>query len=165
MIILFIFAVLLPLYTSPMAPVVEKQRSQNIYYDKLEKIRECAQTPGFDINALDKKKNTFLILTTAINARNPAKEAIINELLSHPNIDIDHQNIYGNTALIFASTFGEIEIVKKLVERGANPFIKNLHQATARDWAANPEIKYHLRSYEVFYAQARPEFYKELVLW
>jgi ankyrin repeat protein len=53
----------------------------------------------------------------------------------------------GYTALIYASQGRSVEIVKSLLDRGANPDLKTRAGKTALDFATKPEIKDLLTSY------------------
>ena len=64
---------------------------------------------------------------------------------------INYQNRYGNTALHIAAKKGNFEVVKALVEKGANTTIKNNDGKTALDLAIesnnrNEEIINYLRN-------------------
>jgi len=48
---------------------------------------------------------------------------------------INQYNSKRNTALIFAARYSNLEIVKFLIERGADPYFKNFTQKTALDYA------------------------------
>jgi len=61
---------------------------------------------------------------------------IVNKLLPSPQIKIDSQNRYDNTALIYASRHGYRNIVKKLLENKANCNIQGEEKRTALIWAA-----------------------------
>ncbi len=50
---------------------------------------------------------------------------IINTLLSANGIDINKQDKWGHTALMYATEFGLLEISRKLLEHNADPYIKN----------------------------------------
>ena len=61
---------------------------------------------------------------------------IVNKLLPSPQIKIDSQNRYDNTALIYASRHGYRNIVKKLLENKANCNIQGEEKRTVLIWAA-----------------------------
>jgi len=44
----------------------------------------------------------------------------VKKILSGGNVDVNEKDKYGNTALIRASKWGHIEVVKYLLENGAN---------------------------------------------
>lgn len=68
---------------------------------------------------------------------------IVSLILNKANIDLNIQNKYGETALMLAAEHDHIDAVKKLLEHGANRFLKNNRKQTAIDIALetkNPEI-------------------------
>ena len=49
----------------------------------------------------------------------------VKDVLNNANIDIDIQDTRGNTALIWAAYHSDFEIIKLLIEAGADFYIKN----------------------------------------
>ena len=108
---------------------------------------------GKDINITNAKSYTPFILS-AYNGQSQALETLLNSganacavdtkgsnafmgvafkghsyiakwLLDNTDCDVNHQNYAGQTALMMASLFGREEIIKLLLEHGANPDIKD----------------------------------------
>lgn len=88
----------------------------------------------------------LLLLTGAANAQDPGDElrraassgdlATVKELLDQ-GVDVNAANQYGGTALAFACDKGRTEVVKLLLERGANPNTKDtFYNFTPIGWAA-----------------------------
>lgn len=84
---------------------------------------------GADINAVDEKENTALMLASKIG--NPRMVKII---LAH-NPDINKQNDEGYTALMIASEQGQTHIVEELLKQGADSKLKNINGFTAAELA------------------------------
>lgn len=59
----------------------------------------------------------------------------VKELVLHSGIDVDYLDRTGSTALMYAAWKGKKDIVKFLVENGANAHIKNLKGGTAARYA------------------------------
>jgi ankyrin repeat protein len=55
--------------------------------------------------------------------------------------NIDYQTDEGTSALMIAAANGHAEIVRILLEKGANATLKNKFDKTASDAAANEEIR------------------------
>jgi ankyrin repeat protein len=60
---------------------------------------------------------------------------------------VDLQLPEGPTALIIAAAHGNIEVVRQLLEKGANIGLKTIEGKTVYDYAANDEIKTMLSNY------------------
>lgn len=84
---------------------------------------------GADINEVDEKGNTALMLASKIG--NPRMVKII--LAHNPNLDL--QNDRGYTALMIASEQGQVHIVEQLLKHGADPTLKNVEDRTAAELA------------------------------
>lgn len=69
----------------------------------------------------------------------------INSILKSGKADINSKDKYCETALMIASCKGNLEIVKLLVDNGADINIKNNNGKTALDLADSEEIKEVLR--------------------
>ena len=84
---------------------------------------------GCDVNQLDAAKNTALMGVAFKGYLQIADQLI--RAKSH----IDHQNVQGATALIYASMFGHVEMSQLLVDNGADTSILDNNQKTAIDHA------------------------------
>lgn len=73
----------------------------------------------------------------------------IKELLSTQGININRQFVLGNTCLIQASRKGYIEIVRLLLEKGADKDIANSIDQTPAGVASSPKIKELINSWNV----------------
>ena len=58
-------------------------------------------------------------------------EHLENQLNATPRTAIDEQDYLGRTALSLASGLAEIDIVKRLLQRGANPNITDIYGRTS----------------------------------
>ena len=68
-------------------------------------------------------------------------------LLDKFNIDVNIQNVYGNSALYWASYANNLDFVKLLLEHGADPNIKDVNGDTALIWAHGKKMKALLKQY------------------
>jgi ankyrin repeat protein len=84
---------------------------------------------GADINAVDEKGNTALMLASKIG--NPRMVKII---LAH-NPNLNQQNNMGYTALMIASEQGQTHIVEELLKQGVDTDLKNMDGFTAAELA------------------------------
>jgi len=94
-----------------------------------------------DMNTRDPENNTPLILASAIG-----DIEIANMLLNTRGVNLNAQNIRGNTALICAANFGYLNLVRLLISHGANLNLQNSEHSTAYDLAQNREIRILCRS-------------------
>ena len=62
--------------------------------------------------------------------------AVVKNLITELQIDVDYLDRTGSTALMYAAYAGHTGIVKYLLQHGANPGIKNLKGGTAAKYAA-----------------------------
>ncbi len=61
-------------------------------------------------------------------------------LLINAGIEIDNQNDNGVTVLMYAASSGKIDAVRLLLNAGANPYLKNLDDFRAIEFASTVEI-------------------------
>ena len=76
---------------------------------------------SIDVNTLDNEKMNVLMRSIISDCGNE----FIKKLLEHPDIDINHQNIYGDTALGVASDLEMDDFIDILVSAGADTSIIN----------------------------------------
>ena len=79
---------------------------------------------------------------------------IVNKLLTSPKINIDSQDRYNNTALMYASRHGYSNIVQKLLECKADGNIQGENNSTALIWASRnirPDVVQLLIQYKASY--------------
>ena len=86
---------------------------------------------GTDVNAADDNGTTLLM--AAASAGNDAGAGIW--LLLDKGAEIDKQDKDGKTALIHAANIGNVSSTRSLLERGANPDIRDSANMSARDYA------------------------------
>lgn len=89
---------------------------------------------GFDPNARDPKGQTGL----AVALRSEARQAAM-ALVSHPSLDVNALNDAGESALMLVVIRGDIDLARRLLERGAKvnqPGWAPLHYA-----ASGPEVR------------------------
>jgi len=72
---------------------------------------------------------------TLLNAVTKNRVHLVKNVLSNINFDIDFQDINGTTALMIAAEHGYPEMLKIIMEHGANIDIKNYNNETAHDIA------------------------------
>jgi ankyrin repeat protein len=120
---------------------------------------------NYGYNVLDMTENDFFDyaekyikkhLDSIINAKNNYKDVVLLFAIKNENLnividllntfylfpfDINIQDKYGQTPLMIATWEGYIDIVKLLINCGANPFLKNKHKKTALD-IVNDQIEW-----------------------
>lgn len=123
---------------TPAALVWIEKRSAEIPIEE-----EFIQAPLYGLNKVNKffnkkvnvnaqnEKGTTALMIAAIQGTLP----IFNKTLNISGIDINLQTTDGHTALMFATHLDRAEIVKKLLEAGADWSIKNNLNETALDLA------------------------------
>ncbi len=95
-----------------------------------EVITQLAEHDPELLKVKDHGGNT-IITAAVINMRAELLDMLFEKV---PGI-INEQNNEGKTALIYASEYGEIELVKKLLKAGADPSIKDQENKSAAMWA------------------------------
>ncbi|MCU0436929.1 MAG: ankyrin repeat domain-containing protein [Raineya sp.] len=91
---------------------------------------EAYKQKGGDLNVRNQKGYNLLILAVYNNQPETVKWLIDNKIL------VDNQDDAGNTALMGACFKGNADMVRLLLEKGANPNILNKNQANALFFAA-----------------------------
>ena len=82
------------------------------------------------------------------------KREVVNKLLASPGINVNAQNRYNNTALIYASRHGYSNIVQTLLDCKADCNLQGEEQSTALMWASKnrrPDIVQLLIKYKAAY--------------
>lgn len=112
------------------------------------RVRKLFKACGLNIDKLRLKKSVQYLqtnvhsenlvrMTTALHiACLQGKLEVVKNLVNEVHIDIDYLDRTGSTALMYAAYSGHLDIVKFLVEHGANVSIKNLKGGTAARYAA-----------------------------
>lgn len=94
---------------------------------------------GANVNDTDSNENTPLILLCKKTVSDETKEQLKNSiqlLLEQKNIKIDDKNKFGQTALMYlCANNSDIEIVKMLIEKGADLYVEDREQKIAFDYA------------------------------
>lgn len=115
-------------YQNGDTPLIIAAREAN-----LEMVKELIKA-GADINA---KNNDF---TNALWAACFANAYDVIDFLADSKIEINNQNINGATALIYASSAGKEEIVKKLLEKNADKTLVTLDGFSALELSSTKNI-------------------------
>lgn len=106
---------------------------------------------GFDPNAVDSKGNSALYLALRSNSRKVAEL-----LIDDPHINLNQLNPSGENALMMACLRGDLDIVKRMVEKGAEinkPGWTPLSYAATR---GNTEIVKYLLDHAAYIDAAAP---------
>ncbi|KGA00790.1 hypothetical protein KP05_17100 [Cobetia amphilecti] len=89
------------------------------------------KSAGADACALDEKGSNAFMGVAFRGFDETAKW-----LLANTDCDVDHRNYSGQTALMMASLFGNEDIIKLLLQAGADPSIQDARGNTAQSLAA-----------------------------
>ncbi len=103
-------------------------------------VQELLKAPGIEVNQQNRWWGNTALMEAAFNGRTK----VVQELLKAPEIEVNQQNKYGETALINAInslSLNSRDIVKLLLDAGADWKIKNKAGKTAYDLATNEKIK------------------------
>jgi hypothetical protein len=73
--------------------------------------------------------------TALLHACREALVPVALVILSKPGVDVDARNHYNETALMFASEHGSLELVSALLDKGANIHAEGYHQNTVLEYA------------------------------
>ncbi len=111
---------------------------------------------GANVDAADLRGRTALMAVFASSKENKADAdspvcSIVAQLLK-AEATVDKRNRKGNTAFMFAVWDGQIEVVKLLLEKGADPSAKEKDGNTALDHAVHykkPDIARILRQHQI----------------
>ncbi|MDR2548100.1 MAG: ankyrin repeat domain-containing protein [Rickettsiales bacterium] len=103
---------------------------------------------GAKIDAVDK-----LGWTPLHCAVSSCRTKAIETLLEAEKIDVNATDKYGQTPLHLAVENGHIDIVKALIEKGANPLLRNKNGKTPRELATNDDIEELLKGAEKKYQE------------
>ncbi len=97
---------------------------------------------GLDVNQPNLEGKTPLMIA----AGSDQNGLTVTKLLLTQGARVNETDQYGNTALIYASQAGNLDIVKELVAAGADASIRNKSGATALDFAEGDE-HFHVTEY------------------
>ena len=117
-------------FNEPLTALLLASRNGQLEAVKLSKIK--AANSGIPPNS-DK-------ITAFIRASRSGHMTIV-KVAYKKNVPVDVQKTISITDLMAASLNGHAEIVKLLLEKGANPYLKNNEGKTALDYADNSDIK------------------------
>lgn len=98
---------------------------------------------GADVNAKNKKELTPLM--EAVKVKNPAYAIYLVEKGANIN---DQESSEGKTPLIFAAMFDRVELIKFLLEKGADKTLRTKDGQTALDFATSEEARILLTGFE-----------------
>jgi len=102
---------------------------------QLDFLRDCFQQ-RIPINGVDKSGSTPLYW-----AAHGGHDDCVKEILKHGNkVQLDIQNLLGDTALHGASWKGHETVVRLLISAGARQDVKNKEQKLARELAREPAV-------------------------
>lgn len=90
---------------------------------------------------------------TLINAASKNRTNLIKSILNNIDLDLEYQNIDGNTALMLSARYGNVEAIELLLEHGAKTDITNYKNETAYDIAmikGKSEAAIRLRAHHTF---------------
>jgi ankyrin len=96
-----------------------------IRIDDNKKIISILKKKDFSMNSTSPSGHNVLMLASYYGS-----PYIVNLLLDYDISIIDNKSRAGFTALHFAAQEGHKEIIKLLLKRGANPYIKNTREET-----------------------------------
>jgi len=98
---------------------------------------------GADVHAVDKFNSTPLRIaaSNANSLDNPMKFRQTAELLITANADINASSAAGNTPLHSIVKLGDVELVKWMLAKGADPFKRNHDNLSSVDNAKNEQIR------------------------
>lgn len=99
--------------------------------EKLQRIFKLITSAGLDSYVgCDVERKTILMYLLSDFDEGHKYQHLLVELFNNPNFDfsglkVDRRTKYGDTALMYAAMNNRHEIVKKLLELGANPEVRN----------------------------------------
>lgn len=121
-------------------------------------VNALLHTPGIEPQKVD--NDGFTALHWAAWSGLPQCSAA---LIDVGGLDINAADNSGYTPLMLAALRGNVEVVRLLLEKGADLSLKNRHGQTAADLATNFESAYSSRDswvYKLIYNRNRESFYK-----
>lgn len=92
-----------------------------------EVVKYLLTVPEIDINFQDHSEGN----TPLIRAVRSGRESIVKLLLEAPHVDIEAQDNAGETALMWAAYFGYTNMIKLMIQMGANVNAQSKHGSTA----------------------------------
>jgi ankyrin repeat protein len=117
------------------------------YSEQLTAMVATSQDGGLEaveLNA-DKEPDSDILAnsdkTTAFIHASPSGHIVIVKVLLRKNTPFSERRTVRFTDLMVASMNGYAEIVKLLLDKGANPGLKDTEGKTAWDYAGNPDIR------------------------
>jgi len=122
-------------------------------------VNALLNTPGIDPRKTDNDGFTALHWAAWSGLRRCSAK-----LIDEGGLDINAADSFGYTPLMLAALRGNAEVVRLLLQKGADVSLKNAHGQTAADLATNSESAYSSRDswvYTLIYNENREDFYKE----
>lgn len=106
----YLTAAILALYTSA---AMAGEWWNDVKNDRVDSVaQDIAQ--GQDPNVLGSQGHPAIIYAIRVNSPRVAKA-----LANHPQVDVNIENRYGETPLMYAAIIGDMELAKALIKRGA----------------------------------------------
>ncbi|CAM9907699.1 osteoclast-stimulating factor 1 [Lethenteron reissneri] len=120
-------------YVSEQAESIDNPLQEAAKRGNVSWLRECLDN-GVSVNGLDKAGNTAIYW-----AAHGGHKDVVEILLGHPNIELNHQNKLGDTTLHAAAWKGYPDIVEMLLTKGALTDVRNNEKKLALDMATDPQ--------------------------
>ncbi len=114
------------------------------YDGDLEWVQDCL-THGLDKEARDKHGNTPLHWATAMSMANGEREEVATTLIA-AGCDVNARRSGGETILMNAVAAGNRDVIRQLLQAGADASLTNDKGETAQAYTSFPEIEAELDS-------------------
>ncbi|AZL15206.1 ankyrin repeat domain-containing protein [Rickettsiales endosymbiont of Stachyamoeba lipophora] len=113
------------------SPLLSTVSDYNISQNRLQAVKILLAN-GADPYVFNKKGTSALSAATNFSSQYPYAKLILEHITNNDKININQEaDNLGNTALHYAAKIEDFNLVKFLLEKGANPNITNIHGETA----------------------------------